>query len=309
VSPDGSLIAVRMKGDEPGLYVMNRDGTGFRKLADATQTLAEHGGPAEGNASFAWSPDSTRIAFISPLRPTWPPSGTGNGHLYVVNVGTGATAQIVQFANGSISWSPDGSMLAFGRSDVGRSHVVIANADGTQERVYTPSYDGAAHPGGIDWSPDGSRVAFAEHRFSGTIEGDYVMSMDSNAQNVRELAYEELSGCCAHGPFVGQLEWSPNGELLAVPGLSSAGSTDAPKQVVRLIASDGSTTDVEGDWFDWSPDGRQLVVTGAGPLIDGASEGSSAARRRTSIYVVNADGSNRRWIADGDYPAWAPGSR
>jgi hypothetical protein len=26
-----------------------------------------------------------------------------------------------------------------------------------------------------------------------------------------------------------------------------------------------------------------------------------------AIHVINADGSDRRWLADGEYPAWAPG--
>jgi hypothetical protein len=76
---------------------------------------------------------------------------------------------------------------------------------------------------------------------------------------------------------------------------------------VTLVNADGSGERelTEGSYFDWSPDGSQLVVSDAGGPLILSSDWPPA--RTYAIHVINADGSDGRWLADGEYPAWAPG--
>jgi Tol biopolymer transport system component len=101
------------------------------------------------------------------------------------------------------------------------------------------------------------------------------------------------SGCCYHGPFGGVLEWSPDGSLIANP----------VGNAITVWATDGSgeRLSLTGWHVDWSPDGSQLVYSGPGPSVPGSPRGWKS----TAIYVIDADGSDQRWLADGDYPAWS----
>jgi Tol biopolymer transport system component len=69
---------------------------------------------------------------------------------------------------------------------------------------------------------------------------------------------------------------------------------------VTAASGSGDWASIDGTWFDWSPDGSQLVVSAPGAQIDGSPY------RKSAVYVVDADGSNRRWLADGDHPQWSP---
>ena len=207
-SPDGTRIAFRRYEEQAGLYVMNRDGTGLRRVAEATGEPSDATDPH--TSSFTWSPDGSRIAFISPDLEPWPPDSPRNGRLFVVFVDSLVVHELNDSAAGSVAWSPDGSTIAFGRSRVASSELVLITSGGTEERSFVPPDTGRNHVGAITWSPDGSRLAFVEERFSGPGEGAALMVVRADATAPREVAFWE-SGCCWHGAFGGLVEWSPDG--------------------------------------------------------------------------------------------------
>jgi hypothetical protein len=293
-SPDGTMIAYRLYGDRPGIYLVARDG-GEPRLLAATIPAGSEIPPNEAVATFAWSPDGSRIAFIAPTLPPWPPRGASNGKLYVVDVSSGHVRRLDDAANGSLAWSPDGMWIAFGRTRPGTSDVVVIGANGGGERVIEDGGPANHHPGAIAWAPDGSRLAFEATRFGGPREGEFLVVVNADGTDPSDVA-QWNSGCCYHGAFGGLLEWSPDGRLIGLPMATAGGSH------IGLVAADGSGVQVEisGDWFDWSPDGSQLVVSAPDAVIDGSTHRSDV------IYVVDADGSHRRWLADGEFPQWSP---
>jgi TolB protein len=133
-SPDGTRIVYQLSagfpGPPPACWVINTDGTGA-----TTQVKDECAAPA-------WSPDGTRIAF----------TGLGTrpdnlaGHILLMNPDGSATVDLSlvegsDTTDGSPSWSPDGSQLAFLSNrdvpeDVGGSspRIFIMNANGTGVR-------------------------------------------------------------------------------------------------------------------------------------------------------------------------------
>jgi Tol biopolymer transport system component len=130
-SPDGRIAYVKFTPSAPAferdIYVTNDDGS----VTNLTKTLGENRGPA-------WSPDGTKIAFLS--------NRTGVFDLYVMNAdGSGVTALTADSASeGRPAWSPDGTKIAFASTRDGNWEIYVMNADGSGVVRLTnhPAFDG-----------------------------------------------------------------------------------------------------------------------------------------------------------------------
>lgn len=152
-SPDGTQIAfVRGNGS---LHVVNTDGSGDRQLDSSS--YAFYSGPE-------WSPDGTKIVFVKSDREK-SHRICADGELHMVSPDGSDLVRLTDddaydFAP---AWSPDGSRIAFMRSN--RSDyawdIYVMNSDGSDLRRLTdfPGYDG--NPA---WSPDGTLIAFSSDR-------------------------------------------------------------------------------------------------------------------------------------------------
>ena len=116
-SPDGKSIAFIIMPDSAipfplgELWIMDADGKDPRPLAPAD---AGHG------YASAWSPDSTRIAFVGRENPDDPRADQVAGalvsNIYIVDVTTGQITQVTHFEEILVEspvWSADGHFLAF----------------------------------------------------------------------------------------------------------------------------------------------------------------------------------------------------
>ena len=102
-----------------------------------------------------WSPDGTRIAYVSfeQKKPV----------VYVQNLATGARAAVAAFrgSNSAPAWSPDGRRLAVTLTKDGGSQVYLMNADGSDpKRVMTSS----AIDTEASFTPDGGALLFTSDR-------------------------------------------------------------------------------------------------------------------------------------------------
>ncbi len=133
VSPDGRMIAYDQWPAEPGIYVMDFDGSNPRRvfaLPDDTYVLV------------GWSADGTEIYLIQ--------NGTT---ILRLNVSTGDISQVATGGDESLRLSPDGATFAFQGDG-----LFVMDVDGSNVRHVAGSWtDG----GPITWSPDGSHLAFA----------------------------------------------------------------------------------------------------------------------------------------------------
>src|SRR5207249_239229 len=117
-SPDGSRMAfvgqTTPSGPPQQIYVMNADGSGLTNITGDSPT---------GKESAAWSPDDSRIAFVGDRRYD-PNDSHGGWSLYMIDPdGTNLTL-VSDFGGeaGGLSWSPDGSRIAYGQAVGGPIH-------------------------------------------------------------------------------------------------------------------------------------------------------------------------------------------
>jgi dipeptidyl aminopeptidase/acylaminoacyl peptidase len=161
-------------------FVFKYDGVGFLGperdhlyLFDPATRRAELVTPGPyDEAMISWSPDGTRIAFVSRRRPDFDRSD--NWDLYVVAAKPGAEPrQLTTFEGADMdpewgdrppSWSPDGKLLAYvqgGRPELlyyGGQKVAVVPADGGPARVLTAELDrNVLSP---TFTPDGRSVLF-----------------------------------------------------------------------------------------------------------------------------------------------------
>src|SRR3984957_19805243 len=102
----GELPPVLVVGDragKPEILLVNSDGTG--SPTDLTKSKSVNTYPA-------WSPDHSRIAFVS--------DRDGNFQIYVMNADGSAVKQLTtgEEINRAPAWSPDGKKIAFCRHTV-----------------------------------------------------------------------------------------------------------------------------------------------------------------------------------------------
>jgi dipeptidyl aminopeptidase/acylaminoacyl peptidase len=120
--------------------------------------------------SFAWSPDSSRIAFSAQRDPDLGSADTAD--IYVATVSSRSVKKIVDTPGPDTSpqWSPDGSEIAYQTSngskyDFYTNHVIaVVPADGGAPRVLTQKFDEDAGP--LIWGPDGIYFSALQKTYS-----------------------------------------------------------------------------------------------------------------------------------------------
>ncbi|MEW6233080.1 MAG: protein kinase [Chloroflexota bacterium] len=134
-APDGKRIALvsAPSGQASGLFVMNLDGSGLLRLTDRAK-------------SPAWSPDSSRLAFMR------------DGKIYAMKA-TGGEAKLVsgRLENcDSPTWGPGGTRIAFESGRVGGRAIWVVGFEGAGPEKITAGED-ETNPA---WSHQGDRIAF-----------------------------------------------------------------------------------------------------------------------------------------------------
>ncbi len=241
-SPDGTKIAFEsaLEDKSTALMVMWADGTAPKMLMS---------GLAGVDDVIAWSPDSRRVAIGArpipdPGAPMYPYS---DSRIIVGDVEHG-TASFVGgpdlFGNDP-RWSPDGTILVFGRCCSGDG-LWTMRPDGSDQRELSS----VSHAGVPAWSPDGKQIAFV----GDGVDGDsdlYLMNADgTDERKVTDAPGDESFPV-----------WSPDGSKLAFPRMQDAYN----KAELNILDVTGRLVVLQGrnvtyDQPVWSPDGTHIFA-------------------------------------------------
>jgi len=277
-----------------------------------------------GDAVFdpAYSPDGTKLAYLRGGR-VGSANDTTLPSIWVLDTTTGRTRLLTRCIGCDIvdyiSWSPDGSRLAFSQIDQrGSLQLYLIDADGSHltQLTHFPAAQNAAQP---TWSPDGTRIAFTEFGI-GNIpnQGEFYTSVNLDVIGADGTGLATLLAI-GQQPGTGSFgddhdlfpAWSPNGSRIAYVLLDPPGPEPGPPQSeVWLMSPDGSHRTAIF-WQNacctglaWSPDGTRLVAaTGSGPASGATLSG---------LWVINANGGaeTERFTAESSEdlgrPAWQP---
>jgi TolB protein len=208
-SPDGSKIAFTsaraLDGSDTAninsisnIWVMNADGSAQTPLTKLTQI-----GAASGPV---WSPNGSKIAFISTALPGYDPYPGYRNNIWVMNADGSAQNALTKLTAPNVyseepAWSRDGSKIAFTSSRAldgsdaaninnSTSNIWVMNADGSAQTPLTKLTQIGAASGGAVWSRDGGKIAFGSERTLDGTDGAninfiwnvWVMNPDGSAQ-------------------------------------------------------------------------------------------------------------------------------
>ena len=306
-SPNDIAFASRRDGNWE-IYASSPDGRTQRRL---TNRQVQERFPL-------WSPDGTRLAFLTEPNETkelWVMGSAGesprrlatgvigkasrqwfpdNRHIAVTAIVGRDTVVAIVDASGTAAMrrlttgkgehrdptlSPDGKRIAFSSSRDGNREIYVMNADGTDQRRLT---DNAASDGSPAWSPDGSSIVFVSDR-----------------ENSKDIYRIRPNGSGLQRLTVGAQStrdlprWSPDGKYLAI---QMARGANYDIGVITLatgrLADVAASPEYDGS-FDWAPDGESLAFISGGPNAE-------------ALFVVGRAGGTARRITTTPAltPAW-----
>jgi len=288
MSPDGRrVIYVRWFADVfsdrhcSNLWIVATDGTGHRPLTTGLR----------GDDSPRWSPDGTRVAYISDV--------DGTAQIYVRWLDSGQTARLTNIGYGpaGLAWSPDGKQIAF-TTFVPKEAPKVATLP--------------APPEGAKWADPPAVIDKLIYRYdhAGYLKPGFthLFVVPAEGGTPRQIS----SGDFQHGGpgwNASDPVWTPDGRFLLMSAVRRPDYEMEPfgTEIYEFSVADGAVralTSRKGpdDGPAISPDGQHIAYTG----FDDRYQGYQI----THLYVMNRDGSGSRVLAAGldrdvERPRWA----
>lgn len=182
ISPDGKTIAFTrffIDPEKPTTWLMNRDGTDLRQVADVRAW------------DPTWSPDGSGILFASYVNYT--------SQLFIINVDGTGLHQVGNFPllRGRSDWSPQGLIVTYSGRPWQRE-LFIVNADGTAQHQISPEGGNSQGP---SFSPDGEWMAFTAYFDIYNVQGCEIYIMRTDGTDLRRLTNNDY---CDYQP-----RWGP----------------------------------------------------------------------------------------------------
>lgn len=330
ISPDGRVVVFRSERDGGGLYLVNIDGTGVRRIATYGFTPA-------------FSPDGKEIAFGTETTDDPSERGPVYSRLMILDLASGKERELPGKDSMQPSWSPDGRWIAYwGLNLGGQRDIMMISSAGGEPRLVT---DDAHLDWNPVWAPDGESLYFVSDRsgnmnlwriavdlktgsasgapepltvpsrysqhFSFSSDGRSFAHVQSTVNvNIKSIGFDPVAGKLVGQPIdivpgsriATNPAVSPDGEWIA---FDSIGDVTENVLIVRINGTDMRQL-TDGPSINraprWSPDGRRIAFfTGRSGRYQG--------------YVMDADGQNLRQVTafpDGDaaqLPVWTADSR
>jgi dipeptidyl aminopeptidase/acylaminoacyl peptidase len=312
ISPDGrQVVFVRTE--------LNRDKNEYRSSLYLVPTAGGDSrrftGAGAKDMSPRWSPDGTRIAFLS--------NRSGSNQLWSIPLGGGEAAQLTDLPEpvSSFAWSSDGRRLAFGskadqqkideakarvdadekdepKSDAVRITRLRYRSDGTPgfldnkpTHIWTVEAEGGApkqitsgdfDDGAPAWSPDGTQIVFVSNRNEEREKkrGSEIWVVSANGGEPAAV----VTGVTAD---FSNPAWSPDGTLIAIEGHNNAFAGGAIGADLWVVQPDGNGLRNVTSALD-----RTIGDNGMSDTASSANGGLVWSPDSSSVFVSVSDSGN-----------------
>src|SRR5215470_14267850 len=285
----------------------------------------------------ALSPDGHHLAYSVAMRDE---PGRPYGQLWIMDLTTQKSIRLGgdKDRGGGAVWSPDGKWLAFSGRQGDKHGLMIARPDRSDVTVLaSPEGTNSPLPGagmGATWSPDGKQIAFisstpddraAEASGDPMVITRYLYKPDAGEGMTRfndnkrlhifvvDVATKQVRQLTKGNTDEHSIDWSPDGkEILYLTNPEPNQDEFFNYDVYALKVADSTSRRITATEFIeydplWSPDGKKILFRGTRRgLTD-----RETTMEDTHVWVINADGSDRREIGavidNRQGPArWAP---
>jgi dipeptidyl aminopeptidase/acylaminoacyl peptidase len=285
ISPDASTIVFSLATADLATNRITSQVMRLTAAGGAPMTLEV----PDGASSIRWSPDSRRIAFFA--------ARDGRTAVWTYDVASGQLTRVCEYGRGnsfvskagnSLSWSPDGTRLAFAGtldpappsadplvvtrlqyktrtsfSDDRRSHIYVVPASGGAPKALT---SGEFDEHSIDWGGDGSEIVYLSNRET---DPDANHNYDIFAIAVASRRIRRLTD-------------TPGVEM--EPRVSPDGRWIAYTATTRTLTT-----------IDSVAEDAHIFVT---PMTGGPSTGFGAGRSRELNHALDRRSSSPEWTPD-----------
>jgi len=196
-SPDGRWVALRGPGE---VWVVDTQTGEIRRLPDLRPLDLE------------WRPGTDEFAIAGDMGMTRAADWSSTP-VSIYSVSTGDLRPLGSVEADSITWSPDGSTLAYSGQENGPSLLWLVDADGANARLLADMGQGAMQGIGPVWSPTGERIVYNRGIGFGERSEVVLVSVADGSETVIEPPE-------ADGPGEGvrwypyHVSWSPDGATL-----------------------------------------------------------------------------------------------
>ena len=277
-----------------------------------------------------FSPDGNRLLFNTVRRDR--PEGAYS-ETWIRNLSTEKTIKL----NGSRAhWSPDGNLIAYTGWHKDRYGIIVSHSDGSKP-VFLAGVLNTNHPlpsrgANLSWGPDSRRIAFVSatpgpdppHTRGGPIVIQrYLYKPPSSIHGFNDnrrlhifmvdIETKEVEQITNGNFYEHSIDWSPDGtQILFVSNREPDPDQRFNYDIFAVSISDKTVhrlTNTESNEYRprWSPNGANVAYQGTRRGLTS----SETTMEDTHIWVMNADGSNRRELGASidnrqGAPEWSP---